>query len=214
MKELKAFLVISRFNEDVSWINDYTSNYIIYNKGEELPPSFKQKLLPNFGANQYDIFKFIYDNYENLPDLIAFMQGNPFDHCLSERFNQLIYNNSYTPLFGDVNYPHGEYSETNNNWYINGDFNNHKPPSKFGSFDEYMNHLFEDYTPLGTLHFPPGSQLIVEKERCLFYSKEFWKKLMDIICVEEGMNGGREAHIIERSIQLIFENKYKEKILC
>jgi hypothetical protein len=59
MKELKAFLVISRFNEDISWINDYTSNYIIYNKGEELPPSFKQKLLPNFGANQYDIFKYI-----------------------------------------------------------------------------------------------------------------------------------------------------------
>ena len=57
MKKIKAFLVISRFNEDVSWINDYTSNYIIYNKGEKLPKPYKQKLLPNFGANQYDIFK-------------------------------------------------------------------------------------------------------------------------------------------------------------
>jgi len=211
---IKAFLVISRFNEDISWINNYTSNYIIYNKGEELPEQYNQKIVPNSGANQYDIFDYIYTNYDKLPDLIAFMQGDPFDHCLPERFNQLIYSESYTPLFGDANYPHGEYHETNNNWYIDAGFNDHKPPSKFGSFDEYMNYLFEDYTPLGTLHFPPGSQLIVEKERCLFYSKEFWKKLMDIICVEEGMNGGREAHIIERSIQLIFENKYKEKILC
>lgn len=211
MKKIKAFLIISRFNEDISWINNYTSNYIIYNKGENLPETYKQKMVPNFGGNQYDIFNYIYTNYNKLPNLIAFMQGNPFDHCLPERFDQLIYNESYTHLFGDINYPHGEYFESNNNWYIDASFNGHKPPSKFPSFDEYMHHMFEDYTPLSTLYFPPGSQLIVEKERCLFYSKEFWKKLMEVIRIEWGINGGREAHIVERSIQLIFENKYKEK---
>ncbi len=211
MKKIKAFLIISRFNEDISWINNYTSNYIIYNKGENLPETYKQKMVPNFGGNQYDIFNYIYTNYNKLPNLIAFMQGNPFDHCLPERFDQLIYNESYTHLFGDINYPHGEYFESNNNWYIDASFNGHKPPSKFSSFDEYMHHMFEDYTPLSTLYFPPGSQLIVEKERCLFYSKEFWKKLMEVIPIEWGINGGREAHIVERSIQLIFENKYKEK---
>jgi hypothetical protein len=168
-------------------------------------------MVPNSGANQYDIFDYIYTNYDKLPDLIAFMQGDPFDHCLPERFNQLIYNESYTLLFGDANFPNGEYKEHNSNWYLEQSWNNHKPPSKFGSFDEYMNYMFEDYTPLEMLHFPPGSQLIVEKERCLFYSREFWKKLMGVICTEEGMKGGREAHIVERSIQLIFENKYKEK---
>jgi hypothetical protein len=211
IKKIKAFLIISRFNEDISWINNYTSNYIIYNKGENLPETYKQKMVPNFGGNQYDIFNYIYTNYNKLPNLIAFMQGNPFDHCLPERFDQLIYNESYTHLFGDINYPHGEYFESNNNWYIDASFNGHKPPSKFSSFDEYMHHMFEDYTPLSTLYFPPGSQLIVEKERCLFYSKEFWKKLMEVIRIEWGINGGREAHIVERSIQLIFENKYKEK---
>jgi hypothetical protein len=210
----KAFLVISRYNEDINWVKSLTSDYIIYNKGETLPPEYNQFQLPNFGANQYDIFHYIYKNYDNLPDLIAFMQGDPFDHCLFERFNQLIYNESYTLLFGDARYPHGEYYEDNSNWYIDASFNSHKPSSKFNSFNEYMSYMFEDYTPLNSLYFPPGSQLIVEKERCLFYSKEFWKKLMDVICIEEGMNGGREAHIVERSIQLIFENKYKEKIPC
>jgi hypothetical protein len=214
MNKIKAFLVVSRYNENVSWIPFYTDNYIIYNKGESLSSEYKQVLVPNFGANQYDIFHFIYDNYDNLPSLMAFVQGNPFDHCLPERFNQLIYNESYTLLFGDDAYPHGEYFEDNSNWYIDASFNSHKPSSKFNSFNEYMSYMFEDYTPLSSLHFPPGSQLIVEKERCLFYSKEFWKKLMDVICIEEGMNGGREAHIVERSIQLIFENKYKEKISC
>ena len=155
MKKIKAFLIISRFNEDISWINNYTSNYIIYNKGENLPETYKQKMVPNFGGNQYDIFNYIYTNYNKLPNLIAFMQGNPFDHCLPERFDQLIYNESYTHLFGDINYPHGEYFESNNNWYIDASFNGHKPPSKFPSFDEYMHHMFEDYTPLSTLYFPP-----------------------------------------------------------
>jgi hypothetical protein len=211
MKKPKALLVISRYNEDINWIKSLTDDYIIYNKGEELSLDYKQLILPNFGANQYDIFHYIYENYDNLPNLIAFMQGNPFDHCLSDRFNELIYNEQFTPLFGDAYYPDGNYSEDNNNWYINAEFNNNKPPSKFSSFDEYMEFLFEDYIYQDKVIFPPGSQLIVEKERCLFYSKEFWKKLMSIPSDVIGANGGREAHIIERSIQIIFENKYKEK---
>jgi hypothetical protein len=210
-KKLKSFLVISRFSEDVNWINELTDNYIIYNKGNKLE-GFKQKLVPNIGANQYDIFSFIYENYDNLPDLIAFMQGDPFDHCLKSRFDELIYNESFTSLFGDINYPDGVYYESNNNWYMNPTHFS-PPPSKFSSFDEYMNFIFEDYTHLDTLIFPPGSQIIVEKERCLYYSRNFWKKLMDdVICNVVGMNGGIEAHIVERSIQIIFENKFKEKI--
>jgi hypothetical protein len=207
----KAFLVISRYNEDVSWVKSLTDDYIIYNKGEVLPPEYNQIQLPNFGANQYDIFHYIYENYDNLPNLIAFMQGNPFDHCLSDRFNKLIYNEQFTPLFGDIAYPDGNYFENNNNWYINAEFNNNKPPSKFSSFDEYMEFIFEDYIHQDKVIFPPGSQLIIEKEKCLFYSKEFWKKLMSVPSDVIGANGGREAHIIERSIQIIFENKYKEK---
>jgi hypothetical protein len=213
---IKAFLVISRFNEDISWINNYTSNYIIYNKGKELSSEYNQIMAPNFGGNQYDIFRYIYDNYDNLPNLIAFVQGDPFDHCLPERFNKLIYNKSFTLLFGDKTYPDGNYHgspywEINNSWYLNESWNNHKPQCKFSDFNEYANYIFEDYTPLPTISFPPGSQFIVEKERCLYYSKNFWVKLMSSVCQEIGMNGGRETHIIERLMQIIFENKYKEK---
>jgi hypothetical protein len=215
--KLNAFLVISRYKEDVSWVKSLTDNYIIYNKGEELPSEYKQIIAPNFGGNQYDVFRYIHDNYDNLPELMAFVQGNPFDHCLSDRFYKLIYNNSFTLLFGDSAYPEGNYHdgkpywESNNSWYLNEPWNSHKPPSKFLSFDDYANHIFENYTHQDTVTFPPGSQLIVEKERCLFYSKNFWNKLMNAVCQEIGMNGGRETHIIERSMQIIFENKYKEK---
>ena len=52
MIEPKAYLVVSRYKEDVSWIKNLTSKYIIYNKGEKLPDSYNQICLPNFGANQ------------------------------------------------------------------------------------------------------------------------------------------------------------------
>jgi hypothetical protein len=210
MNKPEAFIVVSRYKENMDWIKSLTDNYLIYNKGESLD-EFKQQLVPNFGGNQYDIFRFIYDNYENLPNLIAFVQGDPFDHCLSDRFYDLIYNNSFTKLFGDKNYPSGIYYETNTSWYINAEFNINRPPCKFENFDQYASTIFENYTHLEILNFPPGSQFIVEKERCLFYSKYFWKRLMDIIPNEIGLNGGRETHMIERSIQIIFENIYKEK---
>jgi len=216
MNKLKAFVVVSRFNENVEWINSLTDQYVIYNKGEQLPETYKQIMSPNFGANQYDIFRFIHDNYEKLPELIAFVQGDPYDHCLPDRFHKLIHSEKFTLLFGDRNYPDGNlngspYWETNNSWYIHESWNSHKPLCKFADFHEFANHIFIDYEPLATVSFPPGSQFIVEKERCLFYSKQFWKKLMNSICQDIGMNGGREAHIVERAMQLIFENKYQER---
>jgi hypothetical protein len=215
MNQPKAFIVVSRYNENLDWLTKLTNNYIVYNKGEEIF-GIKQIMSPNFGGNQYDIFRYIHDNYENLPDLIAFVQGDPYDHCIPEKFDSLIYNEHYTLLFADKNYPDGKrhdwpYWEHNNSWYINEPWNSHKPPCKFADFHDYANSLFENYEPLEIVTFPPGSQIIVEKERCLFYSKSFWNKLMNAVCQEVGMNGGRETHIIERSIQIIFENQFKEK---
>jgi hypothetical protein len=212
MKKVKEpFFVISRFSENVEWIREITDNYIIYNKGEELDSSFHQKVVPNFGGNQYDIFNYIVENYDNLPDLIAFVQGNPFDHCIKERFLDLIKNDYYTHLFGDSNYPDGEYTEENNNWYIGPVSRTKGITSSISSFDEYAEKTFKNYTHLNFLKFPPGSQILVEKERCLYYSKKFWNRLMGSINQEIGMNGGVEAHIVERSIDLIFQNIYEEK---
>lgn len=211
-----AFIVISRFQEDVSWIHSVTDryHYLIYNKGDKLhaPYRYNECVLPNFGGNQYDIFKFIYENYDNLPSVMAFVQGNPFDHCPRERFDRLITNRHFTPLFGDKNYPNGVYYEPNNNWYFNAPHNATKPPlTKFGSFDQYMSMIFEDYAPLPILFFPPGSQMIVERARAQFYSRSFWGKLMTLVSHEIGANGGREAHAIERSMQIIFQNTYRER---
>lgn len=211
IKKTKPFFVISRFSENVEWVKEITSNYIIYNKGEVLDDSYHQKIVPNLGGNQYDIFDYICENYENLPELMIFTQGNPFDHCLKERFLELIENNSYTQLFGDVNYPSGDYSEPNNSWYISPTSRDKGIPCKVSNFDEYANMMFKNYQHLEYLKFPPGSQILVEKSRCLYYTKDFWEKLKNFINRDIGVNGGVESHVVERSIDLIFQNIYEEK---
>ncbi len=214
MKKTNSFLVVSRYKENVDWIHNYTDNYIVYNKGDDLLYDFKQIKRPNFGGNQYDICHFIYKNYENLPDLIAFCQGYPFDHCPIKDFDRLIQNQYYTNLFSvhaNVNYPSGFINEPNNNWYLYCPAVCTTPTCKVSSTDEFANSIFENYTPNEFTSFPPGSQFIVEKERCLHYSKRFWNNIMKFINSDVGSNGGKEAHVLERMMQLIFETRFKEK---
>lgn len=46
-------LIISRYNEDVSWIKEYDLNYIIYNKGEHLDSSYNWIRKENVGDREY-----------------------------------------------------------------------------------------------------------------------------------------------------------------
>lgn len=204
-------LIVSRYHEDVSWIKEYDLDYIIYNKGEDLDSSYDWIRKENAGENQKDIFSFIVDNYDNLPNSVGFVQGYPFDHCKKETFNSLITKTELTRL---EDYKHlipcpnvdqdGFYFEDNNNWYIAAHNNHRNQTCQFSSFDEYMNSIFSNYTHLDRIQFSPGSQIIVEKERILFYPIKFWTHLRDML----NRISMTEGHLIERSIFLIFSNCY------
>ena len=213
-KTLKPFFVLSRYKEDPSWIKEYTENYIIYNKGPQDLPDFKTKVMPNIGGNQYDIAHFIYENYENLPDLMAFLQAFPWDHCNREKFDKIIYNEFFTSL---ESYEHlenthahiidsdGGYMEINNSWYIPAHNSTYNLTCKYKSYHEFMLRLFKDYDAPTYIRFAPGSQYLITKKDALRYSKKFWKFLMD----ELPKNGMTEAHIIERSLYYVFTKKYR-----
>lgn len=220
----KAFFVISRYNENISWINEFNFDYIVYNKGDKID-DYNSINIENIGGNQRDIFHYIYHNYDNLPEVIGFLQANPFDHCNKEKLSKLIYNETLTPLesYDPINFnsmnrvgDDGGFMELNNNWYISA-HNNHllskgfTITNKFSSFDSYMNSIFSDYSHVNFIRFTPGSQYIVPKKSCLYYPKEFWFKLMNSFPTQTGINGGTEAHIIERSIFMIFKNIYSLK---
>ena len=227
---MKPFFVISRYKEDIDWLKDYTqSNYLIYNKGEDNIDEFQSHYghvvkAENFGGNQYDICRYIYENYDNLPELICFLQGHPFDHCNRDKFNVLIQNKEFTAIESYEHVPiidwhrkdtDGGYMELNNGWYINAHNEKLKQDgievTCTWTFGNILRYLFGNYDKeVDWIRFTPASQYLVKREQCLQYSRDFWKKLMKIFPTTIGINGGTEAHIIERCMLLIFRGDYKE----
>ena len=81
---IQKSIVIARYKEDLSWIDSIPSDYnvIIYDKSpansKKIPNAIK---LPNVGREAHTYLRYIVDNYNSLPDVTVFAQGNPFDHC-------------------------------------------------------------------------------------------------------------------------------------
>jgi hypothetical protein len=210
MNKPNAFIVISRYKEDFSWINKYTDQYVVYNKGDPILDDPHVINEENIGMNLGDMCRYIYQNYDNLPELVAFLQAYPFDHVNKEVLDRLIYNDHFTCLeyYGPTpanNYEartlDGEFLEINNSWYIPAHYNANQKPCKYGSFDEFMEKYFSNYVRPDWIKFAPGAQYIVEKWRMLHYPKEFWKSLME----EQPLNNMTEGFIIERAIWMIFQ---------
>ena len=218
MKKNEAFFVVSRFKEDISWIKNYTMNYVIYNKGPSLGTEYNEKIMPNTGGNQYDIFHFIYENYHNLPDIIIFVQAYPWDHCNEEKFKKLIMNREFTAL---ESYEHidispgtdmslteeGEYLEKNNSWYIKAHNRANWKFCSYKTYDKFMESLFTDYKKEEWIRFSPGSQYLITNSTAMQYSRNFWMHMMKIL-PKFNMT---EAHIVERALWYIFSGKYNLK---
>lgn len=214
---MKKTMIISRFGEDISWIREYNIDYIIYNKGGELI-GYNTIDIENIGNNQRDIFKFIYENYNDLPDVMIFVQGNPFDHCNREKFNELIKNDKFTALesFDDIDQTgwnrlgeiDGGFMEVNNSWYVSSHNSAYNQSCKWSSLDDFMYNTFSNYTSTQFIRFTPGSQYIITKDIALHYKRDFWLYLMNILY----KNNMTEGHIIERSLWMILKCNLEQTI--
>ena len=224
------YSIISRYEEDINWLNNAPLEGVVINKGfdvETQNTSFVIEQRRNFGANQYDLCNYIYQNYEQLPELIMFIQANPFDHCSERIFYQKV--SARQPCFLDdaalTAIPNrgwrksleidGGFSEKNTNWYI-AEVNKlvfkkfNYITCQIASYDEFMSAIFQNYSRLEWLRFAPGSQYIVSSCQCRRYTRNFWKVLRDFIPSVEGMNGGAEVHILERALGIIFLGIFDE----
>ena len=216
----KAFFVVSAYNNDLSWIKDYTDNYVIYDKSNSLEKDRRVFKVKNVGYNIYDICHFILTYYHSLPELTAFLEGNPFDHCKKETFDKLIYREQFTSI---EDYSHikeegwhkkspddGGYMELNNSWYIYSHRKTHGTETNryFGSYNVFLDQMFEQPEWPTWVRFAPGGQYIVPKENILYYTPTFYHNLAGFV---DYHRIPAEGHIIERALYYIFTNKWKER---
>lgn len=85
---MKHLLVVSKYNEDVDWINRVKHEYLIYDKSDNpIENSIKR---PNIGREAETLLYYIINHYHNLPDITIYLQGDPRSNPVSYTYDQVI----------------------------------------------------------------------------------------------------------------------------
>ena len=206
MKITNSFLVVTNYDNDISWVPKYTDNYVIYNKTGEVPDNIDPKKVidqTKYGQGMYDYLSYIVDNYDDLPEMVQFVKGNIFPRLMTqEKYDSLCNNAYFTPLedYGehDVKYPNsclscdGGYLEYNDSWYLKK-----LPHQYFQSYNAFMSFVYQDPILPVFIRFAPGGCYIVHRDQIKKLPKKLYETLKGFLVY--AMNPA-EAHMMERSI--------------
>ena len=202
--------VLVGYNQDFSWIKDYTDDFLVYDRSEtddfikDLPPE-KVIKTPNLGNADFDKLCYLLDNYDNLPEVFLWGKTNLFKYITKEEFDLVKDNKEFTPLLtqnhkvssdnlGPVSYYSGGIYHERNPLLYSDDFKYCKDYPEFA----YMFQLPNPYY----IPFAPGGNYILTRERVHRYSRDFYEKMAKVLpYAREPL----EAHFCERSYYNIWK---------
>tara|TARA_B100000965_G_C19514204_1_gene723361 strand:+ start:384 stop:1109 length:726 start_codon:yes stop_codon:yes gene_type:complete len=196
-------LIISRYNEDISWLEEFVDfKIIIYNKGEKLSNNNFSNIfeIPNVGRESHTWVYHIIKNYETLDDINIFLQGRIDDlDCMAyknpneyiKRINKYGFVASRYGMLGPNHWDWNVGIE-NNPKYKKAWDKNEISKSKIG-FKAFSKKLFPSIPILVSTSY--GGCFAVKKESIKKYDLKFYKKLL------ESFNKSKnpiEGHYMER----------------
>jgi hypothetical protein len=221
-------LVISNFNTDPAYLLEVSNEFVIYDQSDdeniqmllrklsESKPG-KVRFTENLGHNLVNILDFIIENYDCLPEKIAFLKGNIVPrHCTLQFLKESIDKDFYSYLWdqekvndqANIQYilQPGHFLEINNSWYVWD-----SPHKYFTSLDEFLKFLFADYRHAQFMHFAPGGNYLVEANRIRKNPIALYQGLRNIIGYTWRP---AEAFMLERCLPLIFNRTHKLNAHC
>lgn len=210
---MKKQIVISRYNEDISWVKKISREDIeifIYNKGEKIEEEFTEDIkvlnLENIGRESHTYLHHIINNYGNFPEKIIFTQGHPDDHVPQDfKNNFLSFFNSnlefeyFSKDILEMKILEDGVEESGN---LNGSFwrNKHSPSSCCVTIpSEIIPDIQSKKWIFGT-----GAIFGVSKNLINKNSKEFYIRCLEILGKSSNVSNPPEGHAFERSWYLIF----------
>lgn len=191
--------VLSRYNHDISWIDEYTDDFILYDRSEKPHPG--SIVMPNIGSDWYDKLTYIIDNYDNLPDTIILIKANLFKYVTKTEFDHIKDNQVFTPILTQMHHTYfpvcfysqdGMYNELNDGWYLGSH------PCKCNPLE--LMDLF-GIVEKKYVKFAPGSGYIVPRSVIHRKSKEWYGIIREYL--KHDVYPG-EAQIVERGIYNIW----------
>jgi hypothetical protein len=162
-------IVVARYNEDTTWTNEH-QNVVLYDKSDRPVPGGVP--LRNVGREADTYLRYIVDNWDNLPEYVAFLQGWPFDHMLGDHVEHgLVRPSKASPFLARrTNEPIDKYKEL--------------------YFREYYQLLFgQEYTE-PTISCAYGAQWVVPRECITHRPVQFYKRLITMLEWNEDFSGG------------------------
>lgn len=164
-------IVASHWKEDLEWLKKSKWPVIVIDK-EGADPSWvkPQHIIPNKGKEATAYLKYIIENYDELPDHVAFIHGH------EESYHQK-HDRPLLEMIEHANIDKHGFIPLNNcmRWYINvdegGPWGKNFTCAKIFGFPDHMRR------PEGFIFsFPTSAQFIVSKEKILGNSKELYEK--------------------------------------
>jgi hypothetical protein len=199
-------IVVARYNEDINWLTPVMKNCIVYNKGTPLHLE-NEIMLKNVGRESDTYLQFIIRNYERLPDVVVFTQGNIKDHISKDNIKFLLEVKDHAQQCGISkpmeHYIQGEYSPWNPEFnkietkYLLPDCykDNHRK-----TFKEWFIQNFQREYPNPLLFYAKGL-FAVHKDKIRKHSLDYYKNL--VLQVNHHVNSV-EGHFFERSWFYVF----------
>lgn len=184
-------LVVARYNEDIGWLEKIKGwSFTVYNKGPDIDVT--RTSLSNIGREANTYLTHIVNNYDNLSDYTAFVQGDPFPHApnIIEELNEFLYCSESSEFLWFKKGGHEDLDDKN--YFICDSFARPHAYYDLKLFGKTNNIIVPDL-----ICFSPGAQFIVKKETILRRSKEFYSNLLRNI-------GNNEAYIMERLWKYVF----------
>lgn len=170
-------VVVARYNENLDWLKELRYNYVVYNKGsDDLPDWIKNVTkLPNIGREAHTYLTYMADQYENLPDYVAFVQGDPFVHAekIIDLLNDYERDSDFYPIADRMPVFH----KKGNNRNL-GRFATKVLKSVVLLFGEEL----DNFT------CPAGAQFVVSRKAIVSHKRETYKKM--IVLMDEGQSHG------------------------
>lgn len=195
-------IVVARYNEDLSWLFSPPipgAKITVYNKGLT-SPSCEFIPLPNIGREAHTYLTHIIQNYANLADYIAFIQGNPLPHCkdMRRRLESFAGDEHYTMLSDRIisddkhGQPHIDIL-----------------PRHGAELCDAYDFLFDGNHK--KFIFGTGSQFIVSRERILSRPKSFYVRCLARHLSVAPLDQDERTFVLERLWPVIFDGKTKAR---
>jgi hypothetical protein len=165
-------IIISRYNESLSWLSDikFNKRIFVYNKGLsiELPEHIKKIALQNIGREGHTFLFHIINNFYDLADYNIFYQGNPLDHFI----NAIKYANSDFYVSQKIDF------RWLGDWLVYCDRAGMPLHDLNLNICEFLANNEINYPPELNISFGAGGQFIVSKDTIHKKSIDFYKRLL------------------------------------